>query len=86
MNNLQNRATSQHKPNPFPILGMRSLERFTNAVVCTSKIKNSLAKNKAPWGNFYRTKSSTIHTHTASIVEQKQKYNGNKHTKGVYTQ
>ena len=86
MNNLQNRATSHHKPNTFPILGIRSLVHCTNAVVCTSKIKNSLAKNKALWGNFYITKSSTIHTHTASIVEQKQKYNGNKHTKGVYTQ
>jgi len=48
MNNLQNRANSQHKPNPFPILGMRSLERFTNAGVCTSKIKNSLANTKNP--------------------------------------
>ena len=48
MNNLQNRANSQHKPNPFPILGMRSLVRFTNAVVYTSKIKNSLANTKNP--------------------------------------
>ena len=54
--------------------------RSSNAVCGTSKIKNSLAKNKAPWGDFYITKSSTIHIYTASIVEQKQKYNGNIHS------
>jgi len=30
--------------------------------------------------DFYKTKSSTIHADLGSIVEQKQKYNGNKHT------
>ena len=48
--------------------------------------KNFEAINLPQRGNYYITKSSTIHTHTASIVEQKQKYNGNKHTKGVYIQ
>jgi len=86
MNNLHYTAISKHKPNPSLVLGIGNFARSSNAVCGTSKIKNSLAKNKAPWGNFYRTKSSTIHTHTASIVEQMQKYNGNKHTKGVYTQ
>ena len=39
-----------------------------------------IGKIKNPLDDFYKTKRSTIHTHTASIVEQKQKYNGNKHT------
>jgi len=86
MNNLQRTAISKLIPNPSFVLGIGSFLCSSNAVCGTSKIKNSLAKNKAPWGDFYITKSSTIHTHTASIVEQKQKYNGNKHTKGVYTQ
>ena len=39
----------------------------------TGKIKN-------PLDDFYKTKSATIHADFGSIVEQKQKYNGNKHT------
>jgi len=85
MNHLQHTEISKYKPYSSLVLGIGNFVRSSNAVCGTSKIKNSLAKNKAPWGDFYITKSSTIHTHTASIVEQKQKYNGNKHTKGVYT-
>ena len=84
MNNLQHTAISKHKPYSSLVLGIGNFVRSSNAVCSTSKIKNSLAKNKAPWGDFYITKSSTIHADLGSIVEQKQKYNGNKHTKGVY--
>ena len=84
MNNLHYTAISKHKPNPSLVLGIGNFVRSSNAVCGTSKIKNSLAKNKAPWGDFYITKSSTIHADFGSIVQQK--YNGNKHTKGVYTQ
>ena len=39
-----------------------------------------IGKIKNPLDDFYKTKSSTIHADFGSIVEQKQKYNGNKHT------
>jgi len=39
-----------------------------------------IGKIKNPLDDFYKTKSSTIHADLGSIVEQKQKYNGNKHT------
>ena len=39
-----------------------------------------IGKIKNPLDDFYKTKSSTIHADLGSIVEQKQKYNGNKHS------
>ena len=39
-----------------------------------------IGKIKNPLDDFYITKSATIHADFGSIVEQKQKYNGNKHT------
>jgi len=39
-----------------------------------------IGKIKNPLDDFYKTKSSTIHADFGSIVEQKQKYNRNKHT------
>ena len=39
-----------------------------------------IRKIKKPLDDFYKTKSVTIHADFGSIVEQKQKYNGNKHT------
>ncbi len=39
-----------------------------------------IGKIKNPLDDFYKTKSSTIHADLGSIVEQKQKYNGNKYT------
>ena len=39
-----------------------------------------IGKIKNPLDDFYKTKSSTIHADLVSIVEQKQKYNGNKHS------
>jgi hypothetical protein len=39
-----------------------------------------IGKIKNPLDDFYKTKSSTIHADLVSIVEQKQKYNGDKHT------
>ena len=41
---------------------------------------HEIGKIKNPLDDFYKTKSSTIHADFGSIVEQKQKYNGNKHT------
>jgi len=41
---------------------------------------HEIGKIKNPLDDFYKTKSSTIHADLGSIVEQKQKYNGNKHT------
>ena len=52
----------------------KTKELYTQvSVQKTEKIKN-------PLDNFYKTKSATIHADFGSIVEQKQKYNGNKHT------
>ena len=39
-----------------------------------------IGKIKNPLDDFYKNKSSTIHADFGSIVEQKQRYNGNKHT------
>ena len=39
-----------------------------------------MEKIKTPWMIFLRTKRSTKHADSGSVVEQKQKYNGNKHT------
>jgi len=39
-----------------------------------------IGKIKNPLDDFYKTKSATIHADFGSIVEQKIKYNGNKHT------
>ena len=39
-----------------------------------------IGKIKNPLDDFYITKSATIHADFGSIVEQKIKYNGNKHT------
>ncbi|MDA8871487.1 tyrosine-type recombinase/integrase [Flavobacteriaceae bacterium] len=39
-----------------------------------------IGKIKKPLDDFHKTKSATIHADFGSIVEQKQKYNGNKHT------
>lgn len=39
-----------------------------------------IGKIKNPLDGFYKTKSATIHADSGSIVEQKQKYNENKHT------
>ena len=39
-----------------------------------------IGKIKNPLDDFYKTKRSTIHADFGNIVEQKQKYNGNKHT------
>jgi len=52
--------------------------------LCTQISIQEIGKIKNPLDDFYKTKSSTIHAELGSIVEQKQKYNGNKHTKGVY--
>ena len=52
----------------------KTTELYTQVSVQeTGKIKN-------PLDDFYKTKRSTIHADLGSIVEQKQKYNENKHT------
>ena len=52
----------------------KTTELYTQVSVQeTGKIKN-------PLDDFYKTKSATIHADFGSIVEQKQKYNVNKHT------
>ena len=61
MNNLQHSATSQHTPNPLPILGIRNLVRYTNAVVCTSNIKKSLANIKSPLNHLIEEQSVESH-------------------------
>ena len=48
--------------------------------LCTQISVQEIGKIKNPLDDFYKTKSSTIHAELGSIVEQKQKYNGNKHT------
>jgi hypothetical protein len=48
--------------------------------LCTQISVQEIGKIKNPLDDFYKTKSSTIHADLGSIVEQKQKYNGNKHT------
>ena len=48
--------------------------------LCTQISVQEIGKIKNPLDDFYKTKSATIHADFGSIVEQKQKYNGNKHT------
>ncbi len=76
MNDLQRIVLLQDKWNLSPILRIGNLLHSTNAVFGTSKIKNS----------FDKTNSATILPDLACIVPPKQRYNGNKHHKGVYIQ
>ena len=48
--------------------------------LCTQVSVQEIGKIKNSLDDFYKTKSSTIHADLGSIVEQMQKYNGNKHT------
>ena len=58
----------------------KTTERYTQVSV------QEIGKIKNPLDDFYNTKSSTIHADLGSIVEHKQKYNGNKHTLGKHIQ
>ena len=44
-----------------------------------------IGKIKNPLDDFFKTKSSTIHANLGCIVEQNSEYNGNMHTKKIYT-
>ena len=57
-----------------------SSSRTTELYTQVSVQRKGLENLKSPLDDFYITKSATIHADFGSIVEQKQKYNGNKHT------
>ena len=64
--------------NPIQILMGHNSSKTTE--LYTQVSVQEIGKIKNPLDDFYKTKSSTIHADLGSIVEQKQKYNGNKHT------
>ena len=75
--------------NYSPLQKLLTVVLFLNPLVrlCFSKQDLSCPKGLPVGWNMldykkktYQTKSSTIHADFGSIVEQKQKYNGNKHT------
>jgi len=76
-------------PNYIPLQNLFSVVFFLNPLVrlCFSKHDLSCPKGLPVGWNMLEckkqtdnTKSSTIHADFGSIVEQMQKYNGNKHT------
>ena len=82
-------------PNYIPLQKLFSVVLFSKSLVrlCFSKQNLSCLKGLPVGWNMldykkktYQTKSSTIHADFGSIVEQMQKYNGNKHTwRCIYT-
>lgn len=60
--------------------GLLGQDSGKTKVIFSQVSTREMGKIKTPWMIFLRTKRSTIHADSGSIIEQKQKYNGNKHT------
>jgi hypothetical protein len=55
------------------LLGQDSVK---TKVIFSQVSTREMGKIKTPWMIFLKTRSSTIHANSGSIVEQKRKYNG----------